>query len=121
MKRIVLGAALLVLMLAPFTCGDGPKRIQWDDAKNHVGEHVTVVGPVVSYHETKTGGHVTLNIGKDYPSTDRFTVFIRDKKAAWVPSDYYVGKTIAVTGTVKLYAGVPEIGVTEESQIVVEK
>ena len=94
------------------------RRVQWSEARAHEGEKVTVVGPVVNYHPTRRGGHVLLNVGKDYPDPDRFTVFIRDEADA--PAGYDMGKTIAVTGTVKLYRGVPEIEVTSPSQIAVE-
>ena len=96
--------------------------INWDEAKNHIGERTTVCGPVVSatWASGSKGKPTFLNIGKPYPDPQRFTVLI------WVqnrgnfpqpPEDYYLGKNICVTGLIIEYKGVPEIEVKDPSQI----
>lgn len=84
-----------------------PSTIRWDEAKDHIGQTVTVIGPVVGSRDF--GGPAVLNIGKDFPDPSRFTVFIAPEKRAGVPNDLYVGKTISVTGTLKSFHDVPEI------------
>jgi DNA/RNA endonuclease YhcR with UshA esterase domain len=85
----------------------GPSSINWDQAKDYIGQNVTVTGPVVGTHDF--GDAAVLNVGKDYPSPERFTVYIPADKRAGMPTDLDDGKTISVTGKVKMYRGVPEI------------
>lgn len=82
--------------------------ITWDQAKSHVDETVSVTGPVVGKHQVQSGAMI-LNIGKDFPDPDRFTVFIPAEQQDGLPADDYVGKTVTVTGKVKLFKDVPEI------------
>jgi hypothetical protein len=84
-----------------------PAMITWETAKDHVGQLVTVTGPVVGNHDF--GGAVVLNVGKDFPAASRFTVFITADNRSAMPDDLYKGKTISVTGTIKMYHNVPEI------------
>jgi DNA/RNA endonuclease YhcR with UshA esterase domain len=90
-----------------------PVAIDWSGAAKHVGETVTVTGPVISTHASNGGKSVSLNIGKDYPATDRFTIFVTTDKAASA-DDTYKGKTVTVTGKIVLYKKVPEIKVDEK-------
>ncbi len=84
-----------------------PVSINWDQAKNYIGQTVTVTGPVVGTHDF--GGAAVLNVGKDYPDPDRFTVYISADNHPGMPADLDSGKTISVTGTLKTYHDVPEI------------
>ena len=84
-----------------------PTAINWDQAKDHVGQLVTVTGPVVGIHDF--GGAAVLNVGKDFPDPTRFTVYISEDARPDMPADLDNGKIITVTGTVKLYHDVPEI------------
>jgi hypothetical protein len=84
-----------------------PSSITWDQAKDHVGQNVIVTGPVVGTHDF--GDAAVLNIGKDYPNPDRFTVFIPADKRSGMPKDLDNGNTISVTGTLKMFRDVPEI------------
>jgi hypothetical protein len=82
-----------------------------------VGEQATVTGPVMGTHAIDAQNALVLNIGKDYPDADRFTVFILGEGAT--PSDStYMNKTITVTGTIKLYRNVPEIRAKEKDVVV---
>src|ERR1700677_3862488 len=81
-----------------------PSTIVWDQAKNYIGQTVTVTGPVVGTHDF--GGPAVLNVGYDYPNPDRFTVFIPADKRSGMPQDLDNGKTITVTGKVTMYRNV---------------
>ena len=84
-----------------------PSSITWEQAKDHIGESVTVTGPVIGTHDF--GDAAVLNIGKDYPNPDRFTVYIPADKRSDFSNDLDLGKTISVTGTLKIFHDVPEI------------
>jgi len=84
-----------------------PVSINWDQAKKYVGQTAVVTGPVIGTHDF--GGAAVLNVGKDFPDPGRFTVFIPAAARKGFPEDLDQGKTITVTGTIKLYRKVPEI------------
>ena len=97
-------------------------EISWSNASAYTGERVTVVGPVISatYASSSKGRPTFLNIGKGYPDSGRFTVLIWGEDRgnfSSAPEIMYRGETIAVTGLIILYQGVPEIEVTSPSQI----
>lgn len=96
--------------------------LSWDEAINHVGERATVCGKVEGTHwATGSNGKPTfLNIGKDYPASDRFVVLIWEgnrSKFSQPPEEYYLDKTISVTGLITEYNGIAEIEVTSPEQI----
>jgi hypothetical protein len=84
-----------------------PSAINWDQTKDYIGQTATVTGPVLGIHDF--GGAAVLNIGKDFPEPDRFTVYITADKRADFPTDLYKGKTISVTGKLKMFHNVAEI------------
>jgi hypothetical protein len=96
--------------------------IWWYEAKDHIGDRLTVCGPVVdsNWASGSSGKPTFLNIGKPYPDPDRFTVVI------WIdyrsnfpqsPEDYYLGKTICVTGLITEYEGIAQIEAQSPTQI----
>ena len=96
--------------------------ISWDKAKDYIGDRATVCGPVAgtNYGSTSNGRPTWLNVGKDYPSSERFVVIIwGDNRGNFPqpPESYYAGKTICVTGLIQEYQGIAQIEVTESSQI----
>ena len=96
--------------------------ISWDKAKDHIGDRTTVCGPVAGtkYGATSRGNPTWLNIGKDYPSSERFVVIIWGENRgnfAQPPESYYLGKTICVTGLIQEYEGIPQIEVMAPDQI----
>jgi hypothetical protein len=82
--------------------------ISWDQAAKHVGATLTVTGPVVGTHKV-SGGHVVLNVGKDFPDSKRFTAFVTLGDDHADPDTTYKGKTISVTGKIELYHDIAEI------------
>lgn len=96
--------------------------ISWEDARAHVGETVTIYGPVTrsKYASTSNGSPTFIDIGASYPSDNRVTMTIWGKSRSAFPSSpegMYNGKTVCVTGEVYLYKGVCNIEVTSPSQI----
>ena len=96
--------------------------ISWDKAKDHIGDRTTVCGPVAGtfYGSSVNGRPTFLNIGADYPSSQRFTVVIWGQNRSnfpQAPESYYKGKTICVSGLIQEYEGIAQIEVTTPDQI----
>lgn len=113
---------IIVIFLLSFTLLTySQDTISPDNAINHIGENGTVCGIVASAHyATRTKGQPTfLNLGRPYPN-HIFTALIwgsdRSKFSA-PPEVYYRDKKICVTGIIKQYRGIPEIIVSDPSQI----
>jgi len=99
-----------------------PGSISWSEVKYHIGERTTVCGPVVdtTWASGSNGKPTFLNLGKPYPDPDRFTVVIWIQNRGnfpQAPEDYYLGKTICVTGLITEYNGIPQIEVSYPSEI----
>ena len=90
------------------------------EAKNHVGETVSVCGVVASakFAESTRRQPTFLNLDQPYPD-HIFTVVIwrSDRPKFGTPARTYRGKRICVHGVVRLYKGKPEIIATDPSQI----
>lgn len=96
--------------------------ISWKKAGQHIGEVVTVKGPVVGvkFARSSKGRPTFLNIGAAYPDSNRVTAVIWEEnrgKFSPSPEALYRGKTICVTGEVYVYGGACNIEVTSPSQI----
>ena len=96
--------------------------ISWADAKEYVGEYVSVKGKVVGakYASNSNGQPTFLDIGLDYPDPDRFTVVIWGEDRRHFsndPESYYLGEEVIVTGVVELYNGSAEIVISSEDEI----
>lgn len=107
----------------PVSC---PGAVSWREAGAHVGERATVEGPVVGtrFAADANGRPTFLNLGRDYPDPNRFTVVVwGDDRARFPepPEDAYAGRTICVTGEIELYRGVPEIEVSSPDQVAVRE
>lgn len=78
--------------------------LPWNQAVNYVGTTQRICGPLVSMR-TSTDD-VFLNIGRDYPDPERFTVVVWDIGGVEQESP---GVTICVSGPVTSYNGVPQV------------
>lgn len=98
------------------------ETIQWDQAYTFIDQYVNVCGPVVdSYFAASTDGQPTfLNLGKEYPDPERFTVLIWGSNLEsfpFNPDEYYFGKTICIRGKIVEYEGIYEIEARKPDQI----
>ena len=88
------------------------------EAAKKVGEKV-----IVQYTVASTGGQVNLylNSEKDFKSKDNFAVVLtpKGKTGKWekTTGDTFKGKTIRVTGMVKLFKNSPQLDVSDEKQL----
>ena len=96
--------------------------INWEEAQSHIGENVTIYGPIVEtkYVQKVNGQPTYLNIGVAYPDTNGVTALIwGEDRGAFdhAPESTYKGKTICVTGEPYMYKGQCYIKVTSPHQI----
>lgn len=98
--------------------------IPWSEASGHVGETVTLYGPIVDteWAAGSNGQPAFLDMGAAYPDESRVSVTIWGEDRSNFPEppeDTYKGLTVAVTGEVYVYDGVCRVEVTSPSQITV--
>jgi DNA/RNA endonuclease YhcR with UshA esterase domain len=111
MRMLVLAFGLALLTAPAFA-----DAIQPSDAGAHVGQTVTVEGSVGDVHTARSG--VTfIDMGGRYPNNS-FTPVIFAKDASKFPDvGSLSGKTVDITGPVRLYKGKPEIIVKDAAQL----
>lgn len=96
--------------------------IGWQEAASHIGETVTIYGPVVkiNYESSVNGRPTYLDIGVAYPDKSGITAIIwgEDRfRFSDSPEALYEGKTVCVTGELYIYNGQCDIKVTSPDQI----
>jgi hypothetical protein len=114
-------ALLMLFLLAPTArAADAP--IGWEQARDHVGEVVTVEGRVLGVHCSATSCLLAFT-----PTFDQFTAVVPAAAFDRLPpaelDQRYVGRRVAVHGTVRMVENKPEIVVGEPAdlQVVVSK
>lgn len=112
-------AALALSAGAPASLAAQQEVVAPDSAVHFVGKTVTIRGVVSGVH-TSRGGTIFLDFGARYPR-NTFTAVIFSSSASRFPNaSAWEGKTLRVTGEVKLYRGKPEIVVDEPGQVAVD-
>lgn len=113
-KRI--SPALVLSIVVFFNTSLAGQIIQWNEAHNYYGQNATVEGTIVSTYNS--GKACFLNFHPDYKKYFTAVIF----QSAFHefppnPEDFYYGKKVHVTGTIKRYKGKPEIIINDPSQI----
>ncbi len=97
----------------------GPIPVQ--EAADYVGERAEVCGEVaeVTWIEEIDGKPTFINIGGKHPEQPFTALIWNEERPRWdpAPEDQYAGRTICVTGTVRLHQGTPEVVVSSPRQI----
>jgi len=101
---------------APAQAQPSVQTLQPAEAQAHAGQTVTVEGAVSNVHKIPNG--ITfIDMGGKFPD-NTFTAVILAADAAKFPDvDSLNGKTVDVTGQVRLYKGKPEILLKDPAQI----
>ncbi len=87
------------------------------DAKAHVGQTATVEGVVSEVHTAASGRATFIDIGGRYPNNTFTAVIFSRDVTKFSNVDELDGKTVDVTGPVRLHNGRPEIILNDPGQI----
>jgi len=119
MRIVAFAFAFAVAAAAPGWADDVvPLKIKTSEAAAHIGEKVTVIGVLTDVHKTNSKAMLWDFDGK-YPGNP-FTVYVAKQNTDVVPNvTPLIGKTLAITGTLKTYHDKPEIEVTDIKQVAV--
>ena len=110
-------AFFLALGLALTAAPALAQTIQPPEAKDHVGQVVTVEGMVSEVHKLASGRATFIDMGGRYPY-NVFTAVIFSSDASKFPDvETLNGKVVDITGRVTLYKGEPEIILNDPAQI----
>lgn len=117
MGKLLPLVALIVVQAVAFA----GETIRPEQAKDYVGQTVTVTGKVVEV--TEYNGNIFINFGAKYPRQP-FYGFVPGSEAHYLDGKITFqslqGQTASITGEVKLYKGKPEIVITKEDQVKAE-
>jgi DNA/RNA endonuclease YhcR with UshA esterase domain len=116
---LALGSSLGPLSAA--TPGAAPPQvITAADARIHVGQTVAIESIVGEVHRAASSGAVFLDMAGHYPNNAFAAVVFKGNLAKFSNLEALKGKTVRVTGTVKLYRGMPEIVLSDPAQLKVK-
>jgi DNA/RNA endonuclease YhcR with UshA esterase domain len=108
----VTGLALLLALSA------SAETITPKEAAYYVGEAVTVEG-VVSQVSTSKGGTTFINFGGRFPNHKFYAVIFRSNAGQFSGVHSLEGHTVAISGTIQMYKGKPQIILKSSDQITV--
>lgn len=114
MKALILAFGI-VLTAMPASA----ETIQPADAKKHIGQTLTVEGTVSNVHTTSSG-MTFIDMGGRYPDNVFTAVIFSDDSDKFPDVDSLDGKTVDITGRVRLYKEKPEIILNSADQIKVK-
>ncbi|WP_170790266.1 single stranded DNA-binding domain-containing protein [Ruegeria lacuscaerulensis] len=104
--------ALVLVLALPAGAGEISPR----EAIQHLGDSATVVG-VVSQVSNSGKGTTFINFGGRYPNHVFYAVIFRSHGHKF-PSVYALeGNTVAISGTIELYKGKPQIILSSPDQV----
>src|SRR5579863_3107716 len=109
-----LGAALGFAVLAAPARAQTPVALA--DAKGHVGQTVTIEGPVGNVY-TARSGMTFIDIGGRYPDNAFAAVIFSDDSGKFPDIKALNGKIVDITGAVSLFRGKPEIVLKTADQV----
>jgi DNA/RNA endonuclease YhcR with UshA esterase domain len=112
MKRFGLALAIIGLTTPAFA-----ETIAPSDTQKYVGKSVTVEGTVSEVHHAASGKVTFVDMGGRYPDNAFAGVLFSDDAGKFPDIDSLDGKTIDITGTIKLYQGRTEIILNDPAQI----
>ena len=100
----------------------------WSEAQDHANERAVFIGGVAGTHFDKESGVTFINIGNDYPISNRLTLVIRAAARdyfVWFfgspPEVFFDNADIAVYGRVELEGETPEIKLWTPSHIWIQQ
>jgi len=95
-----------------------PMAIAAEDAADHDGSFATVQGLVREIHTARSGKATFIDLDGVYPDNPFTAVIFQEDMAKVGDVSELQGRTVDVTGRIRLYRSKPEIVVSSRSQIV---
>lgn len=117
MKRFVLIPSIVVVGIAVMATSAEAETIAPSDTQKYVGKSVTGEGTVSEVHHAASGKVTFIDMGGRYPNNALAGVIFSDDADKFPDIDSLDGKTVDITGTIKLYQGRTEIILNEPAQI----
>jgi DNA/RNA endonuclease YhcR with UshA esterase domain len=111
------GLRMLVLALALTAAPAFAQTIQPADARAHVGETVTVKSTVSEVHTAARSGVTFLDMGGRYPNEAFMAAIFAEDVGKFPDVHALEGKTVDISGWVRLYRGRPEIILRDATQV----
>jgi micrococcal nuclease len=112
---------VVLIALVCFSVAEAQDTIKLEQAKQHVGDSVTVCGRVddTRYLVTADNSPTFLNIGGMYPKQLLTVVIWADarEQIKGKPELDFKNKNICITGKIELYKGNPQIVIKKAEQI----
>jgi DNA/RNA endonuclease YhcR with UshA esterase domain len=108
-------AFVLGLMLAAASAQ--AETIAPNEARDHVGQNVTIEGAVSDVDHAASGRMTFIDMGGHYPNNTFAAIIFKDDADKFPDVDALNGKTIDVTGLIRLYQGRAEIILNDPAQI----
>lgn len=88
-------------------------------ARQHVGNQVTVCGTVVSTRKTAKAKAIYLNFDRMHPNQDFYATIweYNGPNFSYDPETYLMDKRICVTGKITLFDDIPRISINNEKEV----
>jgi DNA/RNA endonuclease YhcR with UshA esterase domain len=119
MRTFVIAVGFVLPVTLPVVLSAHPAQAQTiglAELKTHVGQPVTVEAAISDVHVARSG--VTfIDMGGHFPDNNFVAVIFADDAAKFPNASALEGKTVAISGTVQLYQGKPEIVLKSASQL----
>jgi DNA/RNA endonuclease YhcR with UshA esterase domain len=112
MKTLVIALGLVLTAAPAFA-----ETIRPDEALGRIGQIVTVEGIVSEVHTAASGRATFIDMGGRYPNNVFAAVIFVDDASKFPNVESLNGKTVDITGSVRLYKGKPEIILNDAAQI----
>lgn len=87
------------------------------EAANHIGETVTVEGVASEVFTDRRSGVTFIDLGGRYPNNTFTGVVFRNSAGSFPNVHQLEGRTVGITGRIRLYKGRPEIILRSRSQL----
>lgn len=113
----ILRAPGLVLGLILLAVPAAAQTIRPADARAHIGQTVTVEGVVSEVYFAARSHTTFIGMGGAYPNNVFTAVIFRQDASTFPDVEALNGRTVDVTGTVRLYKGIPEIILKSADQL----
>ena len=125
--RLCIAALVLVVTVGRAAAEDKPtKPVTPEEATKLIGKTCTVEFDIKSTGKSRNGKVFFLNSSENFRDKDNFTVMLGEKAVSAYKEQkvedlaaHFKGKTIRVTGMVKLFREKPEIVVNDPKQVVI--